>query len=132
MNDWLLLILLFLTGALLAVIYLGGLWLTVQRLQHCRYPALCLMTSMLVRMLLLLTAFYFILGDGHWPLRVGKDVEAFQQQREERFAGKVGEHNDAPVFGHVHGTQHGFRVQVGSHLTGKGDGGEAHGPITVF
>lgn len=67
MNDWLLLILLFLTGALLAVIYLGGLWLTVQRLQHCRYPALCLMTSMLVRMLLLLTAFYFILGDGHWP-----------------------------------------------------------------
>ena len=40
MNDWLVLILLFLTGAVLAIIYLGGLWLTVQRLQHGRRPAL--------------------------------------------------------------------------------------------
>ena len=66
MNDWLVLLLMFLSGALLAVMYLGGLWLTAQRVQHDRHLALWLLTSLLVRMLLLMVAFYFILGDGHW------------------------------------------------------------------
>ena len=67
MNDWQALLLMFLTGGLLGTIYLGALWLTLQRLQYARHPALWLLASLLVRMVLLLTAFYFVLGDGHWP-----------------------------------------------------------------
>ena len=66
MNDWLVLLLFFLSGVLLGAIYLGGLWLTVQHIQNDGQPAWWLITSLLVRMLVLVVAFYFILGDGHW------------------------------------------------------------------
>jgi F1F0 ATPase subunit 2 len=66
MNDWLFLLLMFLSGVLLGITYLAALWLTVQHLQHGRRPALWLITSLLLRMLLLVAAFYLILGNGHW------------------------------------------------------------------
>ncbi len=67
MNDLILLVFMFISGLLLAAIYLGSLWLTVQRIDRLEHPGLWFVTSLIVRMLLLLVAFYFILGDGHWP-----------------------------------------------------------------
>ena len=71
-------------------------------------------------------------GNGHGPLRVGEDVEAFEQQREQGLTGEVGHYHDSAILGHVHGTQHGLGVQIGGHFTGKNDGGEAHGPVAVL
>jgi F1F0 ATPase subunit 2 len=66
MNNLLLLVLMFVTGVLLAIIYLGALWLTLKNLHKRRYAALWLISSLLIRMLLLVFSFYLILGDGHW------------------------------------------------------------------
>lgn len=66
MNNFLLLMLMFISGVFLAAFYLGGLWLTVQRIHNGQHPVLWLITSLLVRMLLLVVTFYLILGDDHW------------------------------------------------------------------
>ncbi len=66
MSQWLWFFLMFTCGALLAAIYLGTLWLTVQHIHNARHPALWLITSLLARMLLVVAVFYLILGDGHW------------------------------------------------------------------
>jgi F1F0 ATPase subunit 2 len=66
MSQGLWLLLMFTCGALLAAIYLGALWLTVQRISDCRHPALWLLASLLARMVLVVATFYWILGDGHW------------------------------------------------------------------
>ncbi len=66
MLDLTCLLLMFLAGGILGVMYFTGLWLTVQRLHDGKYPVLWLMSSMAVRMVLLLTAFYFILHSGDW------------------------------------------------------------------
>lgn len=80
--------LMFVAGGLLAVLYLAGLWLTVQYIHrphhsyhsyhsyhshHERHPhherpkaGLWLTISLVLRLLLLLAAFYLILGDGQW------------------------------------------------------------------
>ena len=67
MNEWLWLSLMFICGTLIAAVYLSTLWLTVQHIHTLRHPALALLTSLLARMLLVVSVFYFILGDGHWP-----------------------------------------------------------------
>lgn len=74
--------LMFVAGGLLAALYLAGLWLTVQYIHrphhsyhphHKRHPhherpkaGLWLTISLVLRLLLLLAAFYLILGDGQW------------------------------------------------------------------
>ena len=65
-SNALVLSLMFIAGALLAAVYLAGLWFTVQGVCSGRYPGLWTLTSLLVRMALLAVAFYFVLGDGHW------------------------------------------------------------------
>ena len=65
-NNVPILILMFVSGALLAALYLFSLWFTVQRIRRGRNPALWLLSSLLLRMGLLVIAFYFIVGDGHW------------------------------------------------------------------
>ena len=66
LNSLVILIMMFALGALIAGVYLSSLWLTVQRISRGRHPALWLVSSLVVRMGLLLTAFYFIVSDGHW------------------------------------------------------------------
>lgn len=55
----------FLAGALLAAMYLGALWLTVQRLSRVRHPAGWLFGSWIARTTLLLGGLYAITA-GHW------------------------------------------------------------------
>lgn len=66
LNNLVILVMMFVLGALIAALYLSSLWLTVRRIHRGRHPALWLLSSLVVRMGLLLIAFYFIVGDGHW------------------------------------------------------------------
>ncbi|MGD8569930.1 MAG: ATP synthase subunit I [Gammaproteobacteria bacterium] len=67
MSNWLLLVLMFFAGALLAAVYLGGLWLTVNRIHQRRHPALWLLSGFLVRLLMVFAVFYFIIKEHQWP-----------------------------------------------------------------
>ena len=66
MHDLLFLLLMFLCGLMLGGLYFSGLWFTVQRIHHGNHPVFWLITSMAVRMVLLLLAFYAILSYGNW------------------------------------------------------------------
>ena len=66
MNDLPLLILMFISGALLATVYLAGLWFTVRQIHQQQHPALWFILSFAVRMGLIGVAFYFIINDNHW------------------------------------------------------------------
>ncbi len=68
MNDLPSLLLMVFAGALLAGLYLVGLWLTVRDIHHQRHPALWLLLSIMLRMGLVLVVFYLILGDHRWSL----------------------------------------------------------------
>ena len=65
MNEMLRLIPVLLTGVLLGVIFFGGLWWTVQKGVSAKRPGLWFSGSLLLRMSLALTGFYFVSG-GHW------------------------------------------------------------------
>ena len=52
-------------GALLGVIFFGGLWWTVRKGLSSTQPALWFFGSLLVRMSIALIGFYFVSG-GHW------------------------------------------------------------------
>lgn len=56
-------------GGLLGVIHFGGLWLTVRRLPQISRPALWMGGSLLLRGLVVLAGFYFIVLAG-WPATV--------------------------------------------------------------
>jgi F1F0 ATPase subunit 2 len=66
MNEWSSLILMAIAGALLATVYLAGLWLTLRSIHTHHHPALWLLGSIILRMGLVIVAFYFILGDQRW------------------------------------------------------------------
>jgi len=53
-----------LAGAALGVVFFGGLWLTLQRMQSARHPALLLAGSFIGRSVITLAGFYVIAG-GH-------------------------------------------------------------------
>ena len=66
MNEVLSLLLMFICGGILAALYFSALWFTVQRIQHNEKPVFWLITSLTLRMGLLLIVFYLILDYGHW------------------------------------------------------------------
>jgi len=68
MNDLPSLILMFMAGALLAGVYLAGLWFTLRTLHKRRHPALWMVTSMVLRMGLVMFVFFLILDQGPWQL----------------------------------------------------------------
>lgn len=68
MNDFPSFLLMVLAGALLAAVYLVGLWLTVRSLHQQRHPVILLVMSIVLRMGLVILVFYFILGDQRWQL----------------------------------------------------------------
>ncbi len=65
MNNLLLLALALAAGLLLGGIFFGGLWWTVRRGVFSKSPALWFFGSMLLRMSVVLTGFYFV-GRGDW------------------------------------------------------------------
>jgi F1F0 ATPase subunit 2 len=67
MNNGLLLLSMFFAGALLAAVYLAGLWLTVNRIQERRHPALWLVSGFMIRLAMVLAVFYFIIKEHQWP-----------------------------------------------------------------
>jgi len=65
MNETLSLVPALVTGVLLGVIFFGGLWWTVQKVVSSQWSALWFIGSLLLRMSIALTGFYFI-ARGHW------------------------------------------------------------------
>lgn len=65
MNEIPILALTWLAGGLLGTIFFGGLWWTVCRSVSSPQPALLILGSLLARMGLALTGFYFVAGS-HW------------------------------------------------------------------
>ena len=59
------LVLLFIAGMILAAVYLGGLWWTVQTLPRARHPWLLYFGSTAIRLLTLLSALYLAMA-GDW------------------------------------------------------------------
>jgi F1F0 ATPase subunit 2 len=65
MNETLTLVLALVTGVLLGAMFFGGLWWTVRKGVSSKHPALWFFGSLLLRMSIALTGFYFVSG-GHW------------------------------------------------------------------
>ncbi|MEO8159155.1 MAG: ATP synthase subunit I [Betaproteobacteria bacterium] len=65
MHEALTLVLAGTAGAALGAVFFGGLWWTVRRAAASRRPALLFFGSLLLRMSVALTGFYFV-SDGHW------------------------------------------------------------------
>ena len=65
MNETLILALAFLAGGLLGSVFFGGLWWTVRKSVTSQQPALWIFGSLLVRMSVALTGFYFV-SASHW------------------------------------------------------------------
>jgi F1F0 ATPase subunit 2 len=65
MSDTLALLLALLAGALLGVVFFGGLWWTVQKGVESESPALWFLGSLLLRTGLILAGFY-VAAQGHW------------------------------------------------------------------
>lgn len=59
----------------MGVLYFGGLWLTLQRLQGSRRPAFLVMGSLAARLALMFLGLYFITG-GAWA-RIGAYLLGF-------------------------------------------------------
>lgn len=65
MNEALTLVLAWVAGGVLGTIFFGGLWWTVRKGFSSQRPALWFFGSLLLRMSVTLTGFYFVSG-GHW------------------------------------------------------------------
>jgi len=65
MNEIMMLMLVLLSGILLGAIFFGGLWWTVRKGFSSKQPALLFLSSMLLRICIVLAGFYFISG-GLW------------------------------------------------------------------
>jgi len=65
MNETVTLILVGVVGAALGAIFFGGLWWTVRKGVSSPRPALWFLGSMVLRMSIVLTGFYFF-GSGNW------------------------------------------------------------------
>lgn len=66
MNTMLILILMFGVGMVLGAFYFIALWRTVRGLEQTENRVRLLMISYVLRLSVVLTAFYFLLADGHW------------------------------------------------------------------
>jgi len=65
MNETAMIILTLLSGFLLGLFFFGGLWWTTKRALLSKIPALWFLTSLFVRMGIVIMAFYYLSGD-HW------------------------------------------------------------------
>ncbi|MDQ2721055.1 MAG: ATP synthase subunit I [Bacteroidota bacterium] len=69
MNETLLIILAFVAGIALGIIFFGGLWFTVKKIVTAKIPALWVLGSFIIRVSIVLFGLYFI-SSGSWQLLV--------------------------------------------------------------
>jgi len=55
----------FVAGLTLGTFYFAGLWQTVKKMPSSEHPVRLMLTSFVIRVVIVLTAFYFIMG-GQW------------------------------------------------------------------
>jgi len=65
MDDALFMVLAFMAGACLGIIFFGGLWITVQRALKSNMPGLWFAGGLLSRLTITMLGFYFV-GTGNW------------------------------------------------------------------
>ena len=65
MNETLILMLALMAGLFLGALFFGGLWWTVQKAVFSQRPAVWLVSSLLLRMCIVLVGLYYVAG-GHW------------------------------------------------------------------
>ncbi len=65
MNETIRLLLVFLAGGFLGLVFFGSLWWSVQKGTTSKRPYLWFFGSLILRMSITLAGFYFI-GNGHW------------------------------------------------------------------
>mgnify|MGYP000875655657 CR=1 FL=1 len=65
-NTLLILALMFVVGLALGAFYFVSLWQTVRRLPETQKGARLLLVSFVLRLSVVLAAFYFLLNHGHW------------------------------------------------------------------
>ncbi len=65
MNEILITASVLIAGIALAIVFFGGLWLTVKKMVHSKSPALWLISSFFLRVGITLVGFYFV-GAGNW------------------------------------------------------------------
>ena len=53
-------------GLLLGIVFFGGLWVTVKRLDRVHNPALWMLASLIVRLSLVLGSLYALIRTGDW------------------------------------------------------------------
>jgi len=71
MNEPLSLVFALIAGMMLGAMYFGGLWWTVRKGVSAKHPALWFMASMVLRSGIVVTGFYFLLGDDWRKLLAG-------------------------------------------------------------
>ncbi len=55
----------FFIGILMGIIFFGGLYLTVQKLNEVRHPGLLMIISFILRMATILAGFFYVSKDGY-------------------------------------------------------------------
>ncbi len=65
MNETLFMILAFIAGLALGILFFGGLWFTVKKSINAKMPAIWFLSSFFLRVSIILTGFYFI-SRGSW------------------------------------------------------------------
>jgi len=71
MSEFLLLLFALFEGALLGVFFFAGLWWTVRKIESSKHVALLFSGSLLLRTSVVISGFYFILGDNWQRLLAG-------------------------------------------------------------
>lgn len=70
MNDIVTMILVFVAGAILGILFFGGLWFTVKISVKSKNPAIVILSSFILRIGSILIGFYFV-GGADWQRLVG-------------------------------------------------------------
>lgn len=66
MNNFLELFTSFMAGTVLALVFFGGLWVTLKSLSGSNKPILKIVTSLFLRLGLVVTLFYLLASHGGW------------------------------------------------------------------
>lgn len=65
MNETMSMIVAFVAGIALGIVFFGGLWFTVKKAVHAKNPAIWIVISFILRISIILLGFY-VIGFDHW------------------------------------------------------------------
>ncbi|QSX08534.1 ATP synthase subunit I [Alkalibacter rhizosphaerae] len=60
----------FITGIGLGILFFGGLYLSVQQMNKVKHPAALMIISLILRMALVVGGLYLIRGDSYWNIPI--------------------------------------------------------------